>query len=116
MEVLDVSMQSICLAEDALGASDDLAAFAGGFEWRGLAVEDVEAHLVFQLADLHGERGLADVHGFRGAAEVAVEVQGANVLELLERHGCGSVGGVKVGRNGFGLKEKMPHLPHRNED
>jgi hypothetical protein len=54
-------------------------------------IEEACAELVFELADLLGERGLGDMSKASGAAEAAGIDDGAEVAELVEFHGAKKV-------------------------
>jgi hypothetical protein len=74
------------LLQDALGVVAERPAGFRGHEAAPAALEERDAELCLQAADLLGERGLREVQLLRGGRERPVLDGGQEVLELLDRH------------------------------
>ena len=72
--------------EDPLGVIAEHVAGLGGDEAAADPLEEGDAELRLQAADLLGERRLGEVHLLRGGAERARCEGGEEVLELLQSH------------------------------
>ena len=73
--------------EDGAGPLDDLLAGAGEQHLAGVALDQLDAELGLELLELGRQGRLADVAGLGGPAEVAVLVDGDEVLQVPEVHG-----------------------------
>jgi hypothetical protein len=78
--------------KDRAPAPDDLLALIGQFDARLPALDEADLQLIFQLLDLHAERGLAHGASVSCLSEMQRVGQGLEITQLPQGHHCDKTG------------------------
>jgi hypothetical protein len=84
--MLGVVEQVAHRGKDGAAAPHDLLALLGQFDARPPALDEAHLQLVFQLLDLHAERGLGDGASLSSLSEMQRLGQGLEITQLPQGH------------------------------